>query len=83
MSRIGRSEISHGEILSVDEILERIEAVTADDARRVARDVFGRAFTLSVIGPFGEQDFEGDVGAGDAATTDAGVAAAHGAAGPA
>src|SRR5439155_391517 len=82
MSRIGRSEISHGEILSVDEILERIEAVTADDARRVAREVFGRAFTLSIVGPFGERDFDDDIVHGDAAAADAGVAAAHAAAGP-
>ena len=52
MSRIGRSEISHGEILSVDEVLERIEAVTMDDAAAIAADVLGREMALSVIGPF-------------------------------
>src|SRR5437588_7760038 len=52
MSRIGRSEISHGEILSVDEVLERIEAVTVDDAAALAADVLGREMALSVIGPF-------------------------------
>ncbi len=52
MSRIGRSEISHGEILSVDEVLERIEAVTMDDAAAIAAEVLGREMALSVIGPF-------------------------------
>jgi predicted Zn-dependent peptidase len=83
MSRIGRSEISHGEILSVDEILERIEAVTAEDARTVARDVFGRTLTLSVIGPFDETDFADDVPGNGSGPAAAGVAAAHGGAGPA
>jgi predicted Zn-dependent peptidase len=58
MSRIGRSEISHGEILSVDEVIGRIDAVTVEDARRVSGDVFTRPMTLTVIGPFGERSFK-------------------------
>lgn len=61
MSRIGRSEIGHGEILSVDDILERIGAVTSEDARSVARNVFERPLTLSVIGPFEADEFADDV----------------------
>jgi predicted Zn-dependent peptidase len=60
MSRIGRSEISHGEILTVDEVLARTDAVTPEDAERVARDVFGRPMALTVIGPFEEGAFEQD-----------------------
>ena len=52
MSRIGKSEIGHGEILTVDEILDRIDAVTLETAQRVAADVFGRPRTLTVVGPF-------------------------------
>jgi len=52
MSRIGKSEIGHGEILSVDEILDRIDEVTLETAQRVAGDVFGRPRTLTVVGPF-------------------------------
>jgi predicted Zn-dependent peptidase len=52
MSRIGKSEIGHGEILSVDELLERIDAVTTDDACRVAAEVFDRPIALTVVGPF-------------------------------
>src|SRR5438105_1030081 len=51
MSRIGRSEISHGEILSVDEVLARIDAVGQEESRQVARDVFTRPMALAVIGP--------------------------------
>jgi predicted Zn-dependent peptidase len=57
MSRIGKSEIGHGEILSVDEVLERIDAVSAGDAARVAADVFSRPMTLAVVGPFGRREF--------------------------
>ena len=57
MSRIGRSEISQGEILSVDEVIERTDAVTADDALRVAKEYFTRPLSLAVIGPFPEDAF--------------------------
>jgi predicted Zn-dependent peptidase len=60
MSRIGRSEISHGEILSVDEVLARTDAVTKEDAEAVARDVFSRPMALTVIGPFEEGAFDED-----------------------
>ena len=33
MSRLGKSEISHGEMLTVDETLRRVDAVTLEDAR--------------------------------------------------
>jgi predicted Zn-dependent peptidase len=57
MSRIGKSEIGHGEILSVDETLQRIDAVTAEDAARVAADVLAQPMTLTVVGPFGPRQF--------------------------
>jgi predicted Zn-dependent peptidase len=59
MSRIGRSEISHGEILSVDEVLARTDAVTLETATAAARDVFGRPMALAVIGPFDQDAFNG------------------------
>ena len=52
MSRLGKSEIAHGEILTVNESLRRIEAVTLDDARRVAERVLSQPMTLTVLGPF-------------------------------
>jgi predicted Zn-dependent peptidase len=57
MSRIGKSEIGHGEILSVDEALARVDAVTPEDASRVAADVLAKPMTLTVVGPFGPRDF--------------------------
>ena len=52
MSRLGKSEIAHGEILSVSQTLARIERVTLDDARRVAERVLSQPMTLTVLGPF-------------------------------
>lgn len=52
MNRLGKSEIAHGEVISLDEVLERIDAVTVDDAREVTADVLSGPRSLSVIGPF-------------------------------
>jgi predicted Zn-dependent peptidase len=58
MNRLGKSEIAHGEVISLDEVLERIDDVTVDDAREVAADVLGRPRSLSVIGPFDDGTFD-------------------------
>ena len=73
MSRLGKSEIAQGEILSVDETLERIDAVTLQDAVHVAERVLSQPMTLSVIGPF-----EPDAFGGSDAVAEAAVAAHHG-----
>ena len=52
MSRLGKSEIAHGEILSVNQTLARIERVTLREARRVAERVLSPPMTLTVLGPF-------------------------------
>jgi predicted Zn-dependent peptidase len=52
MSRLGKSEIAHGEILSVSQTLARIEHVTLQDAREVAERVLSQPMTLTVLGPF-------------------------------
>jgi predicted Zn-dependent peptidase len=54
MSRLGKSEIGHGEILSVSQVLRRIDAVTVDDAKRVADRVLAQPMTTTVLGPFGK-----------------------------
>jgi predicted Zn-dependent peptidase len=59
MSRIGKSEIAHGEILTVSQALRRVEDVTLDDARRVAKRVLSQPMTLTVLGPFARRDLAG------------------------
>ncbi|GAA2752502.1 pitrilysin family protein [Kitasatospora cinereorecta] len=52
MNRIGKAEISYGHHLSVDEMLEKMAAVTLDDVHAVARDVLGaNRPSLALIGP--------------------------------
>jgi predicted Zn-dependent peptidase len=59
MSRLGKSEIAQGEILTVDETLRRVGRVTLDDARRVAERVLAQPMTLTVLGPVAPSSFEG------------------------
>jgi predicted Zn-dependent peptidase len=51
MSRLGKSEIAHGEILTLNETLSRVQAVTLEDARRVAERVLSQPMTLAAVGP--------------------------------
>ena len=57
MSRLGKGELVHGEVLDVDALLARIEAVTLDEVSEVAADVLNRPLSLGVIGPYGDRDF--------------------------
>jgi predicted Zn-dependent peptidase len=61
MTRIGKSEVAYGEVIGVDEVLARIDAVTAADVSEVAADLLGRERCLTVVGPFGDHDFDGAV----------------------
>ena len=62
MSRLGKSEIAHGEILSVDQALRRIDQVTLDDTHRVAERVLSQPMTLTVLGPFAASAFRSSLG---------------------
>jgi predicted Zn-dependent peptidase len=57
MSRIGKSELSFGEVLEVDELLRRVEAVTAADVAALAADLLDRPRCLTVVGPFAGTEF--------------------------
>ena len=66
MSRIGASLLLHGEVLTVDEVLGRIEAVTLDGVRATAGRVLAGPRVLAVVGPFEEADFSGELGSATA-----------------
>ncbi|HZN18938.1 MAG TPA: pitrilysin family protein [Micromonosporaceae bacterium] len=57
MTRLGKGELLYGELLTVDEMLARADAVTPDQIREVARDLLVRPRSLAVIGPFEDADF--------------------------
>jgi predicted Zn-dependent peptidase len=62
MSRIGKAELVYGELLSVDQILAKIDAVSLADVADVAGDLLTVAPTLAVVGPFDEdRDFSGAI----------------------
>ena len=52
MSRLGKGELLHDELLSVDEVLRRVDAVTPEAVREVAQELLARPMSLAVIGPF-------------------------------
>jgi len=53
MTRLGKLEITGGEILSLDELVDRIDAVTKDDVTKLAQELFKpEKMVLTVIGPF-------------------------------
>lgn len=57
MHRIGRAELVEGEVPSLDELQDRVAAVTPDDVRRAAARMLDGPAVLSVVGPFDEADF--------------------------
>lgn len=59
MSRIGAGLLLHGEVLTVDEVMARVEALTLDDVAEVAAELTAAPRSLSVVGPFEESDFDG------------------------
>jgi predicted Zn-dependent peptidase len=55
MNRLGSSVLAGMPVLSVDEIIERVDAVTVDDVRALAAELFA-AGRLSAAGVGGEED---------------------------
>jgi predicted Zn-dependent peptidase len=56
MLRLGRMELSLGRHLTVQELNERVDAVTKDEVDTEARTLFGRAdLALTVVGPVDER----------------------------
>lgn len=58
MSRLGRQQLTTGEIMSIDELIARYEAVGMDDIARVTQTVLDGPSLTTVVGPFDEDAFE-------------------------
>lgn len=57
MSRLGKGELCHGEILSPDEVVNRIKAVSQQDIRDVSERILGsNPWALTVLGPNKDED---------------------------
>lgn len=61
MNRLGRQQITSGEILSIDELIAKFDRLDMDDIRRVAQEVLGSGeWQTTVVGPFDEGAFDQD-----------------------
>jgi predicted Zn-dependent peptidase len=58
MSRLGKAELVYGELITVEEILGRIEAVTLDDTQSLAASLLIHPDSLAVIGPYDDDAAE-------------------------
>jgi predicted Zn-dependent peptidase len=51
MSRLGKAELVYDELLSIDEVIARVDAVTLDDVRQIASQLFTQPEILAIVGP--------------------------------
>ena len=56
MGRLGGSMIVRDEVVSIEEHLSRIRAVTKDDVARVYERIFTAPRTVAAVGPFDESE---------------------------
>lgn len=51
MSRLGKAELVYDELLSIDEVLAKIEAVTLEEVNALAAELFVQPEILAIVGP--------------------------------
>lgn len=54
MSRLGKADLVNGELLSIEESLDRVRSVTAEDVQSLAKDLAARPRSVVRVGPFGD-----------------------------
>jgi predicted Zn-dependent peptidase len=59
MSRLGRSELTQGEFVDLDEALRRLSLVTRDGIRELAGELTSRPLSVAAVGTVQEQTFAG------------------------
>jgi predicted Zn-dependent peptidase len=57
MSRLAKSELLYGDLMAVDELLARVDAVTLDEVNELAADLLSKPMSLAVVGPFDDDAF--------------------------
>jgi predicted Zn-dependent peptidase len=58
MSRLGRSELTLGEFVDLDESLRRIALVTPDDVRALAEELVARPVSIAAVGTVPDHAFD-------------------------
>ena len=56
MNRIGRTELTGMEHLTVDETVERISRVSLGEVQEAAKVAYSGPYVLGAVGPFGADD---------------------------
>ncbi|MGL5826497.1 MAG: M16 family metallopeptidase [Nocardioides sp.] len=51
MSRIGKAELLNDDLLTIDEVIARIDAVALDEVNALAAELFGQRELLAIVGP--------------------------------
>ena len=51
MSRLGKAELVYDELLSIEEVMDRVEAVTLEEVRTIAAELFAQPEVLAIVGP--------------------------------
>jgi predicted Zn-dependent peptidase len=59
MSRLAKSELLYDDLMTVDELLGRVDRVTLDEVNELAHDLLSAPMSLAVVGPFDEKAFTG------------------------
>jgi predicted Zn-dependent peptidase len=57
MSRLAKSELLYGDLMTVDELLGRVDRVTLEEVNTLARELLSQPMSLAVVGPFDESAF--------------------------
>jgi len=63
MSRIGKAELCYGDVLGLDDLLHLVDSVTTEQVNELAAELSAQPRCLTVVGPFGEHDFDAAVSA--------------------
>lgn len=63
MSRLGRSELTIGEFVDLDESVRRLSEVTADDVQQLAGSILEGSVSIAAVGPITDDAFAATVGA--------------------
>jgi predicted Zn-dependent peptidase len=56
MSRIGKGELNYADHLTVEDTLERIESVTAEEVATLASELLRRPVATAIVGPYAHVD---------------------------
>jgi predicted Zn-dependent peptidase len=60
MSRIGRSLLLHGDVLTAEEVIGRFESVTADHIATLAQQLLSHDPVVVAVGPLSDADLQGE-----------------------